>query len=248
VVLETEDGGATWHDRLAGLGAELPRGEWGWKLHFVDESVGFVSLENFSDGAILTTVDGGRTWTRKPVTDPQGNANLEGVGFVDRQLGWAGGWGDKDFSGGFTSETRDGGETWTDANHVGKFLNRFRFIREPQLVGYASGDSVYKYSTAPVAPGRALVSSEPEAFVRARLPLEIPIRSEVGGEPVRVDVWDRFGDHLATPLPETELDAGTHRVVWAGETESGRIAGPGIYIYRVTVGASTTSRTVFLEG
>ena len=36
----------------------------------------------------------------------------------------------------------------TDANHVGKLLNRFRFIREPELVGYASGDTVYKYSTA----------------------------------------------------------------------------------------------------
>jgi photosystem II stability/assembly factor-like uncharacterized protein len=248
VVLETEDGGATWHNRLAGLEGELPRGEWGWKIHFVDELVGFVSLENFTDGAILKTVDGGRSWTRKPVTDPQDNANLEGVGFVDGQLGWAGGWGDKDFTGGFTSETRDGGETWSDANHVGKFLNRFRFIREPELVGYAAGDSVYKYSAAPVAPGLARAPAEPEAFVRARLPLEIRVSSEAGGEPARVDVWDRFGDHLATPLEVTALEPGTHRVSWAGETESGDSAGPGLYIYRVTLGDSAESRTVLVEG
>jgi photosystem II stability/assembly factor-like uncharacterized protein len=247
VVLETEDGGETWQNRLAGLDAELPLGEWGWKIHFVDESVGFVSLENFSDGAVLKTVDGGRTWTRKAVTDPQDNANLEGVGFVDERLGWAGGWGDRNFQGGFTSETRDGGETWTDANHVGKFLNRFRFIREPELVGYASGDSVYKYSSEPV-PAVALAPDEPESFARTSFPVRIPVSAEPGAETVRVDVWDRFGQHLATPLEEAALPAGAHDVSWSGETESGGRAGPGLYVYRVTVGDSAESRTVLVEG
>lgn len=248
VVLETEDGGATWHNRLAGMEDELPRGEWGWKIHFVDELLGFVSLENFTDGAILKTVDGGRTWARKPVADPQDNANLEGIGFVDAQLGWAGGWGDKHFAGGFTSETRDGGETWADANHVGKFLNRFRFIHEPELVGYASGDSVYKYSSAPVAPALARPPAEPEAFVRTRFPLEIPVNVEAGGEAIRVDVWDRFGDHLATPLAETAQEPGTRQISWSGETEAAGRAGAGLYIYRVAVGDLTESRTVLVEG
>jgi photosystem II stability/assembly factor-like uncharacterized protein len=243
IVLETEDGGETWHNRLAGMDAELPLGEWGWKIHFVDDLVGFVSLENFNDGAVLKTVDGGRSWTRKPVTDPQDNANLEGIGFLNERHGWVGGWGDKNFTGGFTSETRDGGGTWTDANHVGKFLNRFRFIHEPELVGYASGDSVYKYSSAPVTPELAAPPEEPEPFVRARLPVEIPVSSET----VRVDVWDRFGEHLATPLDGTVPPPGTHRVSWSGETESAGTAAPGLYIFRITSGDSTESRTVLVE-
>jgi len=250
VVLFTEDGGQTWENRLAGADGELPKGEWGWKIQFLDDEVGFVSLENETDGAILKTVDGGRTWTRKPVNDPQDNANLEGIGFVDDKLGWTGGWGDKNFEGGFTSETRDGGETWTDANHVGKFLNRFRFIREPELVGYASGDTVYKYSAAPVAPESQRVPAtpdEPEAFSRSRLPIQIPVTAEPGAQSVRVDIWDRFGEHLATPLEETAPAAGAREVSWSGETESGGQAAPGIYMYRVTIDDSAESRTVLIE-
>jgi len=250
VVLATEDGGQTWDNRLAGMEGDFPKGEWGWKIHFVNEEVGFVALENESDGAILKTVDGGASWERKPVDDPQGNANLEGIGFVDEQLGWVGGWGDKDFKGGFTSETRDGGETWADANQVGKFLNRFRFIHEPELVGYASGDTVYKYSTAPVAPAMrrlAVGRSEPQAFSRARLPLQIPVGTLSATRSVRVDVWDRFGRHLATPLEEADPDDGVREVSWSGETDSGATAGPGIYMYRVTIDDSAESGTVRIE-
>jgi photosystem II stability/assembly factor-like uncharacterized protein len=248
VVLATEDGGQTWENRLAGMEADLPRGEWGWKIQFVTYEVGYVSLENFVDGAILKTVDGGQTWERQPVDDPQGNANLEGIGFVDEQLGWVGGWGDKNFEGGFTSETRDGGETWADANHVGKFLNRFRFIHEPELVGYASGDTVYKYSTAPPEVEAIIRPDEPpQAFSRTRLPLQIPVGTLSGAQSVRVDVWDRFGEHLATPLEETAPSDGAREVTWAGETESGATAGPGMYIYRVTIDDSAESGTVLIE-
>lgn len=250
VVLATEDGGQSWENRLAGMEGEFPRGEWGWKIHFVSDQVGFVALENMVDGAVLKTVDGGASWERKPVEDAQGNANLEGIGFVDEKLGWVGGWGDKDFAGGYTSETRDGGETWADANEVGKFLNRFRFIHEPELVGYASGDTVYKYSPSPIAPavGRLAVGrTEPQAFSRARLPLRIPLGALSGVQSVRVDVWDRFGKHLATPLEETSPADGEREVSWSGETESGATAGPGTYIYRVTIDDSAESGTVRIE-
>ena len=246
VVLATDDGGETWENRLAGL--DLAPGEWGWKIHFVNELVGYVSMENFADAAILKTADGGATWERKPVNDPQDNANLEGIGFVDEQVGWAGGWGDERFEGGFTSETRDGGETWTDANHVGKFLNRFRFVHEPELVGYASGDTVYKY--AEVAPGAApeagLTGPAGEEVVRTQLPVRVPLPTIRGAEGVRVDVWDRFGRHLATPLDEATT-AEEAEAEWSGETYSGEIAGPGLYIVRVTADDWSESRTVVVE-
>jgi photosystem II stability/assembly factor-like uncharacterized protein len=250
VVLATEDGGRTWENRLGGIAADLPKGEWGWKIAFLDDEIGFVSLENDSDGAILKTADGGRTWARKPLNDPQDNANLEGIGFVDEKLGWTGGWGDATFTGGFTSETRDGGETWTDANHVGKFLNRFRFIREPELVGYASGDTVYKYSAAPIdeAEERAAArAGEADPYLRTSFPVRIPVEVPAGAESVRVDVWDRFGDHLSTPLDDSAPSPGALEVQWSGETESGGTAGAGIYIYRITTGEGAESGTVLVE-
>ena len=249
VVLFTEDGGQTWQNRLAGREAEFPKGEWGWKIQFLNERIGFVSLENLVDGAILKTDDGGRTWTRKPVNDPQRNANLEGIGFLDENLGWTGGWGDKEFLGGFTSETHDGGQTWSDANHVGKRLNRFRFIREPALVGYASGDTVYKYSTAPAALAPQPLAATPSDadYVRTRLPVRIPIDPSPGAPSVRVDVWDRFGEHLATPLDEAAPQPGPREIMWSGETESGGRAVGGIYIYRVTMGDWAESRTLLVE-
>ncbi|HEX8083456.1 MAG TPA: YCF48-related protein [Solirubrobacteraceae bacterium] len=249
VVLFTEDGGASWRNLVEGL--DLPKGEWGWKLHFVDEQVGYVSLENFSAGAVLKTTDGGMTWERRAITDPQGNANVEGVGFADRDLGWVGGWGTADFSGGFTSETRDGGRTWVDANHVGKFLNRFRFFREPELVGYASGDTVYKYSEAAVPTereaGPRLLAAEaavaPEEPLRTSFPVRIPLAPPAGARSVRVDVWDRFGRHVATPLDEPEGAAAVAEATWEGEEADG----PGYYIFRVSIDDDDESGTLLVE-
>jgi len=240
VVLFTDDGGATWANRLAGIQPSLPNGEWGWKIQFLSADIGFVSLENFDDGAILKTVDGGRKWTRKAVSDPQGNANLEGIGFVDDQHGWTGGWGNRNFDGGFTSETHDGGETWADANHVGRFLNRFRFIREPELVGYASGDIVYKYAK-PVGPVPRSVQPARAPPSPTRLPIRIPV-DLASDEGTRVDIWDRFGEHVASPRPEPAGE----EIVWSGETASGAQAPPGIYIMRVASDGDAESRTLYL--
>ena len=32
---------------------QLPLGEWGWKIHFLDDRIGYVALESFDRGAIL---------------------------------------------------------------------------------------------------------------------------------------------------------------------------------------------------
>jgi photosystem II stability/assembly factor-like uncharacterized protein len=251
VVLRTEDGGQTWQDRVAGIAAQLPKGEWGWKIQWLSSAVGFVALENFNAGAILKTTDGGLTWARKPVNDAQENANLEGIGFVDDRHGWVGGWGDRNFQGGFTSETRDGGETWQNANEVGKRLNRFRWIRQPELVGYASGDTVYKFSSAPVPHAVAMLSAprgpDPELVRRAR-PLEIPFSTPAGTRYARIDVWDRFGEHVATPLEARAPEPGPHAVSWAVETPSGERLPGGFYIHRVQMDDAVESHTVLIGG
>ncbi|QEL14089.1 WD40/YVTN/BNR-like repeat-containing protein [Limnoglobus roseus] len=246
VVLFTEDGGRTWVNRAADIAAQLPKGEWGWKIQFLTDRIGFVSLENFGAGAILKTTDGGLTWVRLPVNDPQGNANLEGVGFVDENHGWVGGWGDALFQKLSTSETTDGGQTWRDANEVGKALNRFRFFGSPVTVGYASGQTVYKYTSEPVAPRAAvappaglLADHQPK---RVAGPLQLPVTVPAGTRRLSARVWDRFGDPVAMPVDEPNPAAGPRTVAWDCGGHD-----PGYYIVRVTVDGTSESQLVRVE-
>jgi photosystem II stability/assembly factor-like uncharacterized protein len=252
VVLFTEDGGKTWVNRVANLQNEFPAGEWGWKIQFLNDQVGFVSLENFHQGAILKTTDGGMTWTRHVINDPQQNANLEGIGFVNENHGWVGGWGDADFERLSSSETVDGGLTWRDANEIGKGINRFRFFGTPVTVGYASGQTVYKYSSEPVpaavaalavAPrrGQLLEDLEPvEAVGQASLTIMVPAHASR----VTVRIWDRFGDQVRTLVDEPHPSSGSRTLVWDRTDDTGQILPVGYFIWRVTSDQTSESRLV----
>lgn len=241
VVLYTEDGGQTWVDRVADLKDEFMLGEWGWKIQFLNDQIGFVSLENFCEGAILKTIDGGQTWKRLKVNDPQQNANLEGVGFVDENHGWVGGWGSADFTQGFSSETNDGGQNWRDANEIGQFINRFRFLGNPVTVGYASGRTVYKYSTEPVPVAPLEVAVPATRFLDSNEPVEVarPVRIRItvpdGASRLVVGIWERFGDHVRTLLDEPRPTAGSRTVEWDVTNDAGEPLDPGNVILRVTV-------------
>jgi len=252
VVLLTEDGGRSWTNQLASMQGDLPRGEWGWKIFFVNDQVGYVSLENFNAGAVLKTTDGGNTWVRKPINDQQGNANLEGLGFVNEDEGWVGGWGDRFFRGGFSSATADGADNWRDANEIGRFINRFRFIGQPVSVGYASGDTIYKYSAEPVLPTPLALTAaesrfiprEEEEVVETETPVEIIFTVPEGARTVAVNVWDRFGVHVASPFYEQNPRPGRDSFAWDFRDESGSRLEPGFYIYRVTIDDDSESRII----
>jgi photosystem II stability/assembly factor-like uncharacterized protein len=245
IVLFTDDGGKTWVNRAAGLAEQLPKGEWGWKIQFLDDRIGFVSLESFSAGAILKTTDGGNSWMRIEVNDPQRNANLEGVGFLDQNHGWVGGWGDAAFQRLSTSETIDGGRTWRDANQVGRALNRFRFFGKPVTFGYASGQTVYRYSKTPTVPaavatgprqGRLLADYEP-LYVRGQI--RLPIAVPEAARRLTVRIWDRFGELVDTLVDEPAPTSGPRTVEWHSS-----IAARGHFIVRVTVDNVSESRIV----
>jgi hypothetical protein len=244
VVLFTEDGGKNWVNRAADLSDALPKGEWGWKIQFLDNKIGFVSLENFNAGAILKTTDGGLTWKRFDINDPQRNANLEGVGFVDENHGWVGGWGDANFVRKSTSETFDGGKTWRNANEIGKALNRFRFFGKPVTLGYASGLTVYRYSpttamaAAAIAPLRKARSFLPQALVEASGKVSLQVKVPAGAGRLTVRVWDRFGDYLGTAVDEEKPAAGQRTVEW----KPGGQTGP--FIFRATIDGTSESSIV----
>jgi photosystem II stability/assembly factor-like uncharacterized protein len=250
VVLLTEDGGQTWTNKAAHLAAELPLGEWGWKIHFVDDQIGFVSLESFNRGAILKTVDGGDSWERLDIDDAQGNKNLEGVGFLDESTGWVGGWGDANTNGGFSSATLDGGQTWTDANEIGRFINRFRFLGQPLQVGYASGLSIYKYSTEPVPPPAEQAMMPAPALLDDRQPLESdrPLRLQIavpkGASRLVINIWERFGDRVRRLVDETSPVPGPRTIDWDLTDDNEQPLDPGHFIVRVTVDDLSESRII----
>lgn len=246
VVLHTEDGGQTWENRVKDL--SFPQGEWGWKIYFLNDEIGFVSLENFQQAAILKTTDGGQSWVRLPV---QGNANLEGVGFIDRTQGWVGGWGDENFEKGTSSATRDSGETWENADVIGKFINRFRFVGNPVTVGYAAGQTVYKYSEAPVsaiaqaiAPTQFLETVTPQEYQRS-VPIQYTLLQTANR--VTIHIWNRFGKQIRKLIDQREQSAGTKTVVWDGTDDRGKPLPSGIYIYRLTVDGEGESRVIYLQ-
>lgn len=253
VVLRTEDGGKTWVDTAAPLAAELPLGEWGWKIHFIDERIGYVALESFERGAILKTTDGGTSWTRIEITDPQGNINLEGVGFVDENTGWVGGWGVAtvgEETAGFSSSTVDGGKSWQDANDIGRFINRFRFFRGPEPIGYASGLTVYRYAAedttarlgvAPPEPLRLLADNAPRSAAGSA---EFAVTVPHGARRLTVDVFDRFGEKVRSVAAETDPAEGARTVVWDGTDDRGPDPEATDYLVRVTVDGHSESQII----
>jgi photosystem II stability/assembly factor-like uncharacterized protein len=252
VVLFTEDGGRTWTNRAADLSDQLPLGEWGWKIQFINDKIGFVSLENFSAGAILRTDDGGMTWVRLDVNDAQKNANLEGVGFVDERHGWVGGWGDANFQRLSTSETFDGGHTWRDSNRIGRALNRFRFFGSPVSVGYASGQTVYKYSSDTArATAHALFAGPHRGKLIRNLdvteadgPVKVGIFVPTGARHLAVRIWDRFGDEVKTAVSEANPAPGKRTIAWDLTNTAGQKTSPGHFIWRVTVDGISESKII----
>lgn len=259
VVLFTEDGGKNWVNRVAGMQDQLPAGEWGWKIQFLNDLLGFVSLENFKEGAILKTTDGGVTWKRLPVNDPQKNANLEGVGFVDETHGWVGGWGDRQFKRLASSETTDGGLTWRDANEIGKAINRFRFFGNPVTLGYASGETVYKYESAPsiLAAPELAMASLPESNRRMTAPflarpangpcVRIPLFPENVRGDIKVRIWDRFGGEVRVLTTTAEVVASSQTIEWDLEDSAEAPVAPGYYILRLTCGGRSESSVILVE-
>jgi FlgD Ig-like domain len=250
VVLFTDDGGQTWVNRVADLEDELPLGEWGWKIYFLDDRIGFVSLEADRWGAILKTTDGGETWTRLEINDPQKNANLEGIGFIDENQGWVGGWGDASFEAGYSSATVDGGHTWRDANEIGLFINRFRFLGDPVTVGYASGLFVYKYSDEPV-PAAAMRAAAPAPLLlddttptQSDRPVRINITVPDGASRLVIGIWERFGNHVRQLLDESGPEAGSRTIEWDVTDDGGEPLTRGSFIVRVVIDDQAESRIV----
>ena len=267
VVLKTEDGGQTWVNTV-GPEVQAPLGEWGWKIQFVTDDFVVVALENFKAGAILISENGGTSWVRQEIRNASGemiNGNLEGVGFLDRQTGWVGGWGDVAVSSGRTSGTVDGGRTWSNLTNTwpkplmedhcladvdqGQYLNRFRFIGN---FGYASGNTVYKYTDEavqefdhrPPQPGLLFAAEGNIPFTDSA---SIPITVQPGTKSLNIEIYDRFAGKVKTLLNETNPSSGQQTLSWDLTDDSGKPVDARQHLVRVVADNHSESRMMFRE-
>lgn len=133
LVLETFDGGSSWDTAYI----SQQKGEYCWKFSFPTPDTGFISIQrNVRNGRFyhLATTDGGRTWTEKEHSS--GHYYVQGIGFVNAQMGWIGG------SNNYTFETRDGGINWSKVADIGQGFNNFIFFGDS--LAYGVGYGVFK--------------------------------------------------------------------------------------------------------
>ncbi len=131
VVLYTTDGGLTWTYTFK----NNVESQYCWKIQSLTNKIYFASIEDFKDSPpkMIKSTDGGFTWNIYNVSSV--NYNVEGIGFIDTNLGWLGG------GPGFSFVTKNGGETWAPLNNVCPYMNRiFRvmilfFLLRAQVFG-----------------------------------------------------------------------------------------------------------------
>jgi hypothetical protein len=180
------------------------------------------------------------------------------VGFITEDRGWVGGWGDAQFINGYTSGTTNGGLDWVDANEVGGFINRFRFLGNPVSVGYASGRMVYKYNpegdpaaTLPSLAAAGLAQRgtmlKTAGLQRFTDTAEIDIELPDGARHAWVNIWNRFGLEVRVLLDESNPVAGARRLTWDGLDDGGNPVPAGVYIFRLTVDEDADSGSFYLE-
>ncbi|RYE23174.1 MAG: hypothetical protein EOP51_11385 [Sphingobacteriales bacterium] len=132
VILKSTDAGKNWHH----VYIEDTLGGRVWKVQFLDKNIGFASIEShyFADTAvILKTTDGGDHWHKIPVGKTVNNYTIgtQGVGFINENKGWVGGYYDGVF------ETTDGGQTWAHT-YPAEVLNTNRFFKIDSFTMFAT--------------------------------------------------------------------------------------------------------------
>ncbi len=234
--LYTIDGGVNWSVRFTGTRNQ----EGGWKISFVDNQNGFVSLELLGSTLkhFIKTSDGGQTWSEYSFP----NSNEQGIGFINANTGWIGG----NFNP--TYGTTDGGMTWFNSN-IGININRFLMFGD--TLGYACGQYIFKYSKtigitqiSSTIPDRySLFQNYPNPFNPVtKIKFDLLSNTEGQTSNVKLDIYDALGKEVQVLVNE-KLSAGSYEVEFNAIGFSS-----GIYFYKLTTENFTqTKRMVLLK-
>lgn len=246
VVLITTNGGINWQKVYKSSRTK----EWCWKISFnksFSESFGVISIErhpNYGLSYLIKTTNKGINWTEIPFMA----YDQEGIGFLNENTGWIGGYGSSSATDS-TYMTTNGGITWSKAGW-GKSMNRIRFIND--TLAFASGVTGYKYSRTMVGipfvfteipDNFKLYQNYPNPFNPITLiKYDIPKNKNRITVKTSLIVYDALGKQIRE-LVNDNLQPGSHQAVFdAGYFPS------GIYFYTLeTSGVKLTKRMILLK-
>lgn len=238
VVLRTTDRGDTWQAMYKSTRTK----EWGWKLFFVNSTVGYVSLERRSpDPAgvfFLKTTDAGMTWTEHYF---QKDFDVEGIGFWDEGKGWIGGWT------GPTYQTIDSGKSWSAFPMSDKLINLNRVRRINDTLMYAAGTQIFRYAPTGVTSVGSYGNPLPSGFVTAQnypnpfnpnttIEFTLPEAATV-----RVGIYNSVGQFIER-IMDNPKPVGTYRLQWRPST----VLPSGVYFYRIETETGSVTHSMLL--
>lgn len=136
VILGTTNGGNTWNV----LATTPNTNQRAWKIQQLNDDVLYVSVEDFQPTVLeyFKSTDGGESWELKTAETSDSLGTIQGIGFLNEDIGWLGGFGQLFY------ETLDGGETWEYKPLLGSNFNRFQRVNDTLM--YTSGVNIYRYA------------------------------------------------------------------------------------------------------
>ena len=248
IVLLTTDGGSSWRTVHRTSHGDGVAGEWGWKISFPTDLVGYVSIEytgnnSNQEAKFLKTIDGGHTWTEHFIQTSTEISGLQAIGFITEDLGWASGRGT-------SSVTQDGGITWErlskynpSSNPDGELdgsTNRIFVVNS--TLAFAVGKYTYKFDgTIPADIASSTVPEKPQSFTMDQnYPNPFTTSTTIAyslfqNQDVRIKVHDVLGRHVRTLVSQFQAP-GAYQVSWDGRDERGDRVSAGAYLYLLDIG------------
>jgi hypothetical protein len=257
-IARSTDGGDTWHTAHPDLAGDNACDA--IDVHPNDPDVAYAGME----GAVLRTVDGGKTWQQTGLgltqaymyglaLDSATPTHILAGGTVTNPNSWA------------LWETFDAGATWSeipaplvkasDASSGVTAAGITSLIADPTRGGTfyiaTDGHGVWRYLSTPSStpfplppPQLVLAPAYPNPFnARTTLPFEVP--PSLDGARVRLAIYNVRGDLVRVVL-NANLPAGPHRTTWDGADANQRIVGSGVYYCSVQAGSQHQSRAIVL--
>ncbi len=230
LILMTPDGGQTWQPRYT----SRVKKSHAWKICFTARDTGFVSVQGYSDSVTyLKTSDRGKTWQEFTFKTDR-DFSAQGICFVNSATGWIG---PHPQSGRTRNiyQTDDGGISWQEVT-FGRNINRFRMLSD--TLGYAVGETIYKYTRTnishvdsdqklPLAAKFNLHQNYPNPFnPTTNINYQLPITNYVD-----LSIYNLLGQKVATLISQQQ-EAGFHQLEW----DATGLAS-GVYYYRLSTDA-----------
>lgn len=234
VIIKTTDGGENWDIKHVTSATGVAC----WKQSYPDLNNGFVSFQEFTNRVfMIKTTDNGETWTEL-LSALGASYSIQGILFIDSLNGWVSGYANTSQ----TYRTTDGGITWSP-DHFGKRINRFRMLTDS--LGYAAGETVYKYSpylhTSNIA--EEIYEGDFNIFLNYPNPFN-PSTTIIFSLDQQRDVSIKIFDILGKKVEEFffyDLSPGKHKVDWEANGFSS-----GAYLCTINDGNSLRSIKLLL--